>query len=130
LSQRGATLVAIAQGTGVEAARYCRMLRLGFPCLGDPGRETYGSFGLPRDRWWNVTVKPFLEEPAIALRRIRQASLRGSLMPHSDVLQLGGVAIVARGGELAWLHRARRTDDYPPMERVLEELDRLRADGA
>jgi len=128
--RRGATLVAIAQGTGVEAARYCGMLRVGFACLGDPDRESYRSFGLARDGWWNVTVQPFLEAPRVALARIRQASLRGSLMPHSDVLQLGGVAIVARGGALAWIHRASRTDDYPPMERVLEELDRLRADGA
>lgn len=103
---------------------------MGFTCLGDPSRGSYRAFGLARDGWWNVTVRPFLEAPRLALARIRRASLRGSLMPHSDVLQLGGVAIVARGGAFAWIHRARRTDDYPPMERVLGELDRLRASGA
>jgi hypothetical protein len=130
LEERGAALVAVAQGTGVEAARFCRGLRLGFPCLGDPGRRSYAEFGLARDTWWNVTVRPFLDQPRVAARRLRRASLRGSLMPHGDVLQLGGVAVVARGGRLAFLHRARRTDDYPPMERVLAELDRLRPSGA
>jgi hypothetical protein len=120
----------VAQGSGVEAARVCRGLGIGFPCLGDTGREGYAALGLVRDRWWNVTVAPFLEEPRVAFRRLRRASLRGSLMPHSDVLQLGGMALVARDGRLAWLHRATRTDDYPPMERVLAEIDRLRGPGS
>ena len=85
----------------------------------------YRAFGLARDGWWNVTAKPFLEDPRLAFDRIRNASLKGSLMPHSDVLQLGGVAIVDREGILRYLHRSRKTDDLPATSALLAELDRL-----
>jgi hypothetical protein len=123
--RRGALVVAVAQGTGVEAARFCRGLKLETPCLGDPGRDAYAAFGLPRDNWWNVTARPFLEEPALAWSRIRHASLKGSLMKHTDVLQLGGSAIVDRRGLLRYLQVSQKTDDYPPSAEILAELDRL-----
>jgi hypothetical protein len=122
---RGVEVVAVAQGTGEEAARFCRAQGVESPCLGDPGREAYAAFGLPRDAWWNVTAKPFLEDPGLAWSRIRHASLRGSLMRHSDVLQLGGVAIVDTRGVLRHLHVSHKTDDLPPTPELLATLDRL-----
>jgi hypothetical protein len=118
-------VVAVGQGTGEEAARICRSLEVPCRCLGDPGKQAYRAFGLARDGWWNVTAKPFLEDPRLAFSRIRNASLKGSLMRHSDVLQLGGVAIVDRDGILRYLHRARKTDDHPAMGTILAELDRF-----
>ncbi len=117
--------MAVGQGTGEEAARICNRLEVPCPCLGDPGKQAYRAFGLERDGWWNVTAKPFLEDPRLAFSRIRSASLKGSLMRHSDVLQLGGVAIVDRDGILRYLHRSRKTDDLPATSAVLAELDRL-----
>lgn len=115
----------MGQGTGREAARFCRAQGVEAPCLGDPGRAAYAAFGLPRDGWWNVTARPFFEDPALAFSRIRRASLRGSLMQHTDVLQLGGVAMVDTAGVLRFLHVSRRTDDLPPSPELLEALDRL-----
>ncbi len=126
---RGVEVVAVAQGTGEEAAGICRSLGVESPCLGDPGKDAYAAFGLPRDGWWNVTARPFYEEPALAWSRIRRASMKGSLMKHSDVLQLGGVAIVDAAGELRYLHVSRRTDDLPPTGEVLAQLDRLGLTG-
>ncbi len=117
--------MAVGQGTGEEAARVCRSLAVPCRCLGDPDKQAYRAFGLARDGWWNVTAKPFLEDPRLAFDRIRNASLKGSLMRHSDVLQLGGVAIVGRDGILRYLHRSRKTDDLPATSAVLAELDRL-----
>ena len=122
---RGAQVVAVGQGTGEEAARIGRSLALPFRCLGDPGKQAYRAFGLTRDGWWNVTAKPFLEDPRLAFDRIRNASLKGSLMRHSDVLQLGGVAMVDRHGILRYLHRSRKVDDFPATSAVLAELDLL-----
>ena len=118
--------MAVGQGTGEEAARICNRLEVPCPCLGDPGKQAYRAFGLARDGWWNVTARPFLEDPRLAFGRIRNASLAGSLMRHSDVLQLGGVAIVDREGVLRYLHRSRKTDDLPATSVLLAELDRLR----
>jgi hypothetical protein len=120
--RRGAEIVALAQGTGDEAARLCRDLGVASRCLGDPEKAAYRSFGLVRDGWWNVTGRPFFEEPRLAFRRIRKASLRGSLHPSSDVLQLGGIAVVDRSGTLRYLHRSRRTDDLPAMSELLDRL--------
>ena len=122
---RGAQVVAVTQGSGDEAARSCRMLKIGFPCLGDPDKALYRIFSLPRDGWWNVTAEPFLRAPRIAFDRIRRASLKGSMMRHSDVLQLGGVALVDRSGVVRYLHRSRRTDDYPPTSELIAALDAL-----
>ncbi len=115
----------MGQGSGEEAVRICRTLAVPCRCLGDPGKQAYRAFGLARDGWWNVTAKPFLEEPRLAFDRIRNASLKGSLMRHSDVLQLGGVAIVDRHGILRYLHRSGKVDDLPATSAILTELDRL-----
>ena len=118
---------ASGQGSGEEAAGFCRMLKTGYPCLGDPGKDAYREFQLSRDSWWNVTAKPFLEEPKLAFDRIRNASLKGSLMKHTDVLQLGGVVIVDRGGIIRYLHRSAKTDDLPDTRDLLAVLDRMAA---
>jgi hypothetical protein len=122
---RGARVVAVAQGSGDEADAFCRDLCTDYPCLGDPHKDVYGLFSLPRASWWNVTVAPFLEEPGLAFSRIQNASLKGSLMRHSDVLQLGGVVIADRAGTVRYLHRAKKTDDLPPATAILAELDRI-----
>ncbi len=122
---RGARVVAVAQGSGDEADGFCRALGTDYPCLGDPNKEVYALFSLPRASWWNVTIGPFLEEPGLAFSRIRNASLKGSLMRHSDVLQLGGVVIADRAGTVRYLHRSKKTDDLPPTPAILAELDRI-----
>ena len=123
--ERGARVIAIGQATGNQAARYGRMAQADFPCLGDPGRKSYRSFGLARSDWWSMLAKPFLEDPGLAWSRIRNANLEGARLEQSDVKQLGGVAILDREGVVRYLHRSRRTEDYPPTPEVLAELDRL-----
>ncbi len=122
---RGVAVAAVAQGTGAEAQRFCGPLETGFPCYGDPGKRAYPAFGLGRIGFVRMIVQPFLENPSLAWRRVRDADLAGARMPHSDVQQLGGVAILERGGVVRYLHRARQTDDLPPMVDVLAELDHL-----
>jgi peroxiredoxin len=122
---RGAEVVAVAQGSGEESARFCRMMKIGYACLGDPEKALYRGFSLPRDGWWNVTLQPFLDEPRVAFERIRRASLKGSLMRHTDVLQLGGTVVVDGRGIVRYLHRSRRTDDHAPIAEVIAALDAL-----
>ena len=66
----------MGQGTGEEAARVCREQGVESPCLGDPDKQAYAAFGLPRDAWWNVTARPCLEEPSLAFQLLRQFSGR------------------------------------------------------
>ena len=76
---------------------------------------------------WDVTARPFMEDPALAFDRIRRASIQGSMMKHTDVLQLPGVAILA-DGVVRYLHRSAKTDDLPPTSEILERLDVLDRD--
>lgn len=124
-ARRGVRVAAVGQATGEEAARYGRMAQVEYPCLGDPGRKAYRGFGLGRADWWSMLAKPFLEDPALAWSRLRNADLEGARLAHSDVKQLGGVAILDRAGIVRYLHRSRRTEDYPPSTELLAELDRL-----
>ncbi len=127
IRRRGAEVVAIGQGSGGEAARHCARHGVGYPCLGDAEHASYRAFELDRASWWGITVQPFLENASLGLERIRRADLRASMSPRSDVRRLGGVAVVDRRGTLRLLHRARKTDDFPPLAEILRALDEAAA---
>lgn len=126
---RGAQVVAIGQGTGAEAERMARRLRLGFPVLGDPDHDGYRAVGLGRTDLFGLTLKPFLESPAEAFRNLRQADLAASASPRSDVRRLGGALVVDRGGRIRFLHRSRTTTDVPATADLLAALDALEPAG-
>jgi hypothetical protein len=128
--RRGATVIAIGQGTGAEAARIARMLHVTYPVLGDPGKDAYRALGLGRTGWVSMMVQPFLEDPAGAWRNLREADLAASANPRSDVRQLGGVALVDRRGTVRYLHRSQTTTDVPANATLLAAIDALAADAA
>ena len=131
IRERGAQVVALGQGSGDVADRFCRELGVDFPCLGDPEKQGYRAFGLPRGNWWGVLVKPLLTDTRLSLDRIRRADLAASAAPDTDPLQMPGVAVLDRQGIVRFLHQSQRTDDFPPMSVVIEALDELNAgDGS
>ena len=125
IRERGAQVVALGQGDSPTAAEFCRGLGVDFPCLGDPAREIYGAFGLRRGSVWGVMFEPFFLDPRRSFARLRGANLKASAAPSTDVFQLPGVAVVDGEGDVVFLHRAERTDDLPPIEKILEVLDAL-----
>lgn len=127
-ARRGVSLVAIGQGTGEAAQRFCAKHHAGFPCLGDPERAAYRAFGLPRGSLGDATWKPLLEDPIKGIPRIFKADLAGARMKESDVRQLGGVAIVApssAGGRVRFRYRQRTSADLPEVAEILAALDGL-----
>lgn len=125
LASRGVAACAVSQGTGADAERFCGPLETGYPCYGDPGKLAYRAFGLGRVGFLRMLIQPFVENPGLAWRRLRAANLEGARLPHSDVQQLPGVALIDREGVVRYLHRAQQTDDLPGMDEVLAEIDRL-----
>jgi alkyl-hydroperoxide reductase/thiol specific antioxidant family protein len=119
-----AEVVAIGQGTAVEAQRVCQQLGAGYPCLGDPGKDSYRAFGLPRGGWREILIEP-IRAGNEAVRKGHRVSLRGSLMRHSDWFQLPGLAVVDRAGIVRYLHRSRHAGDLPPMADVLAAVARI-----
>ena len=125
--QRGASLVAIGQGTGEEAARSARMQKLAFPCYGDPEHASYRALELGRTGWFGLTLEPFLHDARASLRNLREADLRASANPRSDVFRLGGALVAERGGIVRFLYRSRTTTDLPETDALLAALDALRS---
>jgi len=120
---RGATVLAIGQGTGAEATEVARELGVEIPVLGDPGKASYRQMGLGRSGWWDLLVIPLLENLAEGLSTLREASLRWSASPRSDVRQLGGVMIVDGAGVIRYLHRSATATDVPPTADLLDALE-------
>lgn len=120
---RGARVVAIGQGTGAEAARIARLLKLDYACLGDPGHDAYRAFALGRTGAFGLTLAPFLDDPRRALRNLAQADLSAAANPRSDVFRLGGALVADRAGVIRFLHRSRTTTDVPATDALLAALD-------
>ncbi len=123
LERRNVSLVAIGQGTGAEASEYMRKWEIDLTCLGDVSGRAYAAFGMLRGNVWTVMLRAMLTAPIKSLGLILKADLSGAMLAASDVLRLGGVAIVEAGGALRFVHRAEDPSDYPTNEELLAALD-------
>jgi len=120
--QRGAQVIAVGQGTGAEAAAAARRHRITYPCLGDPGHESYRRLGLGRTGWFGLTLAPFFEDPRGAFSNLKRADLKASANPRSDVRRLGGAMAIDGAGRVRFLHRSATTTDVPSTDALLAAL--------
>ena len=122
----GVRLRCIVQGSGEEAARFCGRYGLEEMCVPDPEKESYRRMGLGRTSWRKI----LFASDALRQRRTeaRQAgcsnNLRGAFQKHSDVLQLPGAALMARGGKILWFDRGAHSGDLPGVEELLRVMER------
>jgi len=94
-------------------------------CIADPTKQSYQAMGFPRTSWKEILF------PTAGLRRRREeakaagcsVSLSGTFQKHSDVLQLPGAALIARGGKILWLHRGVHTGDLPSVDKLVEVIE-------
>ena len=117
--RRGLRVIAIGQGTGEEARSFCNKWGVEYPCLGDPQREGYKALELGRGNWWTVALRSLVTQPIEAISQISKADMEGSRLKSTDVLQLGGVAIVDQHGTIRAIHRAETPQDMPSVDEVL-----------
>ena len=117
--QRGAQVIAVGQGTGAEAAAAARRHRIAYPCLGDPGHQSYRTLGLGRTGLFGLTLQPFFEDLRGSFENLRRADLRASANPRSDVRRLGGAMVVDATGRIRLLHRSQTTTDVPRTDALL-----------
>jgi hypothetical protein len=124
-AERGARVVAIGQGTGSQAAGFARAWGVDVPILGDATGAAYQAYGMLRGTWWTVVLRSLLREPFETLRLIAKADMKGASLPASDVLRLPGAAIVAKGGRLRFLQKAREPSDFPSNAEIFAALAAL-----
>ncbi len=126
IAEAGARLVVIGQETPRHAARFIERFDLdGLELLVDPERRTYELAGTKIG-----TVGELLGRESVVkgvLKSIRTRTLQGRIEGHAA--QLGGVLVVAPGGEVTWAHLSDNPADVPPNDEVLEALREAR-DGA
>lgn len=115
-AEAGVTLTVIGQGTPAHAASFKDDHGLSFTLLVDPDRATYRAVGA------KVAGVTDLFNPGVALRGLRAVAservVQGRTVGHAA--QLGGVLVVAPGGEVVWSHLASDAGDNPPNSKVLD----------
>jgi hypothetical protein len=112
----GVELAVIGQGTPRHASSFKDDHGLDFTLLVDPERKTYEAAGA---KMAGVTD---LFSPKVALKGLRAVAgervMQGRTVGHPA--QLGGVLVVAPGGEVTWSHLANDAGDNPPNSEVLD----------
>jgi hypothetical protein len=126
---RGVCLACVVQGTAPEAARFCGRHGVEQICIPDPEKESYRAMGFPRTTWGKL----LFASPELKQRRAESATagcsnnLTGALQAHSDILQLPGAALIARGGNILWLHRGQHPGDVPLAQELLGVVEQTLA---
>ena len=113
----GASLAVIGQGSPAHAAHFMREYKLdGLRVLVDPKRATYRAAGA------KIATVGELLGPGVVAKGIKTAAQMGLVQGKTDghAAQLGGVLVIARGGEVTWAHMADDAGDNPPNDEVLE----------
>ena len=121
----GVRLACVVQGTGEEAARFCGRHGVEQICVPDPDKQSYRAMGFARTTWGKL----IFASPELKQRRKESGAagcsnnLTGALQEHSDILQLPGAALIARGGSILWLHRGQHPGDVPLAQELLSVVE-------
>ncbi len=91
-----------------------------FPCLADPAREGYRTYGLKRGSAWEVIG------PA-AIARGLKARRKGHHIEkiEGDAFQMPGTFIIDRGGTVRYARYARHSADHPDPQDLVRALQDL-----
>ena len=118
--ERGAELVVVGNGTPAHAAQFREDERLDFPLLVDPELRAYRAAGLRRGVLDTMGPRTFVG----ALRALRSGARQGAV--RGDPWQLGGAFVIEPSGKVRFRHVCRDASDHPPVERIVEALERAR----
>jgi peroxiredoxin len=91
-----------------------------FPCLADPTREGYRTYGLKRGSAWEVIG------PAAIVRGL-QARRKGHRIEkiEGDAFQMPGTFVIDRGGAVRYARYARHSGDHPDPKDLVQALQDL-----
>jgi peroxiredoxin len=114
---KGAEVVVIGMGTPKMAATFGAKLGIPFPLLVDRKLCTYRAMGLRKGSVGDVVgPKVWARGTRILLRG------RGIAVPKQNAYQLGGSAVIGRGGAVRFVHKAKNSSDFPPIDALLAAI--------
>ena len=123
IERAGARVACVVQAKPEEVEAACG--GPGLTCIPDPRHESYRAMGFR-----NMSLRAILTSKELWSRR-REAVQAGFVQDwrrtfarESAGLLLPGAALIARGGEILWLHRGKHTGDLPTVEEMAQRVER------
>jgi len=111
----GARLVVIGQGTPDQARHFLESQKLEIPIYVDRSRESYQAAGTKIATFDELLGPRMVAKGAV--EAARNGVHQGKTVGHPA--QLGGVLVIAPGGEIVYAHLADDASDNPPNSEVL-----------
>jgi peroxiredoxin len=115
--KKDAEVAAIGMGLPEMAADFREKQDIPFPLLVDRTKETYRALEMKRGTLWEVAGPPVWFRFAKGI-----LTGHGGGKPKQDPLQMGGVLVVDRGGEVLYEFRSSTSSENPPVDEVLAAL--------
>lgn len=114
----GGSALGLSVGADYQARWLSEKYGIRFPLLVDPERHVYDALDLPRKWWVSLNPRGWWNYARAIARGNRQGKI---IEPN----QLPGVALLDANANAVWIHRGRALGDYPSVDRVLAELQKL-----
>lgn len=114
----GGSALGVSVGADYQARWLSEKYAIRFPLLVDPERRIYDALDLPRKWWVGLNPRGWWNYGRAIARGNRQGKI---IEPN----QLPGVALLDANANAVWIHRGRALGDYPSVDLVLTELQKL-----
>jgi peroxiredoxin len=117
---RGVAIIVVSFAEPERLAPYQEHHHWPFVVLADPKRIAYQAFALKRLSWFRVFSPSTLRLYFRLLREGKKFQNYGK----DDYYQAGGDFLIDHEGNILFAHRSRDPADRPPIEKLLEAIDR------
>ena len=118
IHSHGAELIVIGNGSAEQARHFAEGTLLETPLYTDPDLATHAALGMSREISQHLAQLP--GTLGAAWKTWRAGFRQGGVL--GDAMQLGGVFVVSKGGDVLYEQRSRHLGDHPPTRHILEAL--------
>jgi hypothetical protein len=112
-------MIAIGMGMPEMAKDFRDKRKIRFPLLIDHERKSYKALKIKRGNANEVYGPAVIAKGALS---VFKGNIQALPPRRVDRMQLGGVAVIDKGGEILFIHRSQDAGDNLPVEQVLEAL--------
>jgi hypothetical protein len=109
----GVTVAAVGMGWPAMAAHFKSDQQIPFRLLVDHNKETYRALHMKHSNPWNIYGPP------VWIRGIKSILEHGNKFPRQDPMQLGGIVVADKGGEILYTFRASASSEVAPLDEVI-----------
>jgi peroxiredoxin len=129
--ERGAEIIAVAQGNSPQTAHFANMLRLPFPVLADPTRESFQAFELLEASYIKLWHHSVIREGFALANRGELPDIGYTVqaaLPTNNVSlrQLGGTFVIDQRGYVQFAHIDNQVYDHPLIPDLLDIVASLK----